>query len=614
MARDSRSASSDSDRSRGRSYSSDAAPARPAPAGGVYVPPFKLAAMLAAAEQEGGDRFQRLSWDALRKSINGLINKVNAANIKPIFARILWRKPARPFTPVYAALVAVINTKFPEIGELLLHRVVTQFRRAYKRNDKPVCTAAATLLAHLVNQQVAHELIALEVLMLLLESPSDDGVELAAAFVTEVGALLQDLAPAGLASVFDRLRAVLHEGGIERRTQFVIENLFALRKAGFERQGHPAVPPELDLVEAEDQITHEISLDDKTDTQTHLDVFREDPDFERHEREYDAIKKEILGEEESEGDEEEDGDDSDSNSESGSSDDEDDPSAAHQHHSLADANTGGPIQDLTQTDLINLRRTIYLTIMSALDFEEAGHKLLKMGIPPGQEMELCTMIIECCSQEKTFIKYYALLGERFAKLRREYCDCFCECFARQYALIHRLETNKLRNVAKFFAHLAATDAVPWSVLACVRLTEEDTTSSSRIFVKIFFQELVEHLGLLALNRRLHAPEAADWVAGVFPTDSAKNMRFAINFFTSIGLGGLTDKMRETLKNLPALLAAQRAAQAALEKDKKGGDDSSSSDDDSSSSDDSSSRAGGFLGRLYGAAIAGTRGAPADADE
>jgi pre-mRNA-splicing factor CWC22 len=28
--------------------------------------------------------------------------------------------------------------------------------------------------------------------------------------------------------------------------------------------------------------------------------------------------------------------------------------------------------------MVNLRRTIYLTIMSALDFEEAGHKLLKM--------------------------------------------------------------------------------------------------------------------------------------------------------------------------------------------------------------------------------------------
>ena len=57
------------------------------------------------------------------------------------------------FTNIYAALVAVMNTKFPEIGELLLTRVVLQFRRAYKRNDKPICIAASKFLAHLVNQQ-----------------------------------------------------------------------------------------------------------------------------------------------------------------------------------------------------------------------------------------------------------------------------------------------------------------------------------------------------------------------------------------------------------------------------------------------------------------------------
>lgn len=165
--------------------------------------------------------------------------------------------------------MAVLNTKFPEIGELLLHRVVTQvglrcrvlpllccccaaavpghagaalwpspaalsrllccccchcltrcfschreacvadpvrasyqpppacntlpcaspsqFKRAYKRNDKPVCVAAIKFIAHLANQQVVHELLPLEILLLLLESPSDDGVEVAVDFVKEVG-------------------------------------------------------------------------------------------------------------------------------------------------------------------------------------------------------------------------------------------------------------------------------------------------------------------------------------------------------------------------------------------------------------------------------------------
>ena len=36
----------------------------------------------------------------------------------------------------------------------------------------------------------------------------------------------------------------------------------------------------------------------------------------------------------------------------------------------------------------------------------------------------------------------------------------------------------------------------------VKLTEEDTTSASRIFLKILFQELSEYMGLLKLNDRL----------------------------------------------------------------------------------------------------------------
>ncbi len=38
-------------------------------------------------------------------------------------------------------------------------------------------------------------------------------------------------------------------------------------QAGFAASGHPAVRPELDLVEDDDQITHEMSLEDKHDPQ-----------------------------------------------------------------------------------------------------------------------------------------------------------------------------------------------------------------------------------------------------------------------------------------------------------------------------------------------------------
>ena len=65
-------------------------------------------------------------------------------------------------------------------------------------------------------------------------------------------------------------------------------------------------------------------------------------------------------------------------------------------------------------------------------------------------------------------------------------------------------------------HLLTTDAISWSVLACIRLTEEDTTSSSRIFIKILFQDLSENLGLMSLNQRLQEPTLQMFFGGIFP--------------------------------------------------------------------------------------------------
>merc|ERR1719440_1550012 len=96
-------------------------------------------------------------------------------------------------------------------------------------------------------------------------------------------------------------------------------------------------------------------------------------------------------------------------------------------------------------------------------------------------------------------------------------------------------------------------------MAYLQLTEEATTSSSRIFIKILFQELSESLGLRKLNERLMDASMAEYFQGIMPRDTPKNVRFAINFFTSIGLGGLTDDLREHLKNMPKMIAQAKAA-------------------------------------------------------
>lgn len=109
---------------------------------------------------------------------------------------------------------------------------------------------------------------------------------------------------------------------------------------------------------------------------------------------------------------------------------------------------------------------------------------------------------------------------------------------------------------------------------------------------MWLQELSEHLGIRLLNERLNDPTMQDSFESIFPRDNPKNTRFSINFFTSIGLGGITENLREYLKNMPRLIMQQQKqvseseAESESESDDESGSSSSSDSDASSSQSDS----------------------------
>jgi pre-mRNA-splicing factor CWC22 len=505
---------------------------------GLYVPPHRLPQLSAESGDQSSLAYQKLTWELLRKSLNGLVNKINVSNLKHIvyelfnenllrgkglFARSLLKaQMAAPnFSHIHASLVAVINTKLPEIGALVLHRVILQFQRAYKRSDKLLCIASCKLLAHLVNQQVAHELVALQLAALLLETPTDDSVEIACDFLAESGQVLNDLCPQGVNAVFERLRGLLHEGEISRRVQYAVESLMAVRKNKF--RDHPGVLKELDLVEDVDKITHEVGLDDDLSPQDELNVFRLDTEFTEHEAEWTEIRKEILGGDEYLGEEEEDSEGEDPNAEL--------------------------IRDFSERDRLNLRKTVYLVIMSSVDFEECANKILKLKVSPAQTDVVATMFIEGCIHESKYSRFFGLLAQRFCQLDELYKGHFERAFIEHYRTIHRFSTNELRNLARFFSHLFYTEAIDWELLRHVQLTKDTTNASSRIFLKIFFQELSESMGVATLKERLGEDDLQPSLEGIFPRNSAKDLRFAVNFFISIGLGAITDKLRELYEQM-----------------------------------------------------------------
>jgi pre-mRNA-splicing factor CWC22 len=103
--------------------------------GGAYIPPARLRMMQEQITDKNSQAYQRLAWEALKKSITGLVNKVNLGNLGIIVRELFKENVVRgrgmltrcivqaqvsspTFTHIYAALVAVINSKVTSIQML----------------------------------------------------------------------------------------------------------------------------------------------------------------------------------------------------------------------------------------------------------------------------------------------------------------------------------------------------------------------------------------------------------------------------------------------------------------------------------------------------------------
>lgn len=143
------------------------------------------------------------------------------------------------------------------------------------------------------------------------------------------------------------------------------------------------------------------------------DVFRANPNFVEDEKAYENLKRNILGAESSE--DEEGSDDASDDEDEEESDDEEDEEQME-------------IRDKTETNLVNLRRTIYLTIMSSVDFEEAGHKLLKIKLEPGQEVSIVVYLIWYLVfflKEIWYLIFISVLSGKIVSLFPCLCCFFC---------------------------------------------------------------------------------------------------------------------------------------------------------------------------------------------
>ncbi|KAF8866067.1 hypothetical protein BDZ45DRAFT_710738 [Acephala macrosclerotiorum] len=460
------------------------------PSAGKYVPPSLRKA--AASDSEELDR--------LRRRTQGLVNRLTEANLISILGDIekLYRENPRqhvtstlpnslPDTLVIlpagfiAAVYKVVGTDF---GAQVIQRIVELFDEHYARaillQNNPDSASAETsketsnlimLLSEMYNFQV-----------LFLSKLSELNAELLLKIIRTSGPQLRQDDPSSLKDIVAMLRPSVErvgENNISVRTKFMIETINNLKN---NRMKTGAVAS---AVTSE----HTIQMKKILGSLNTRNIKASEPlriglkDIQESDK---KGKWWLVGA-----------------SWAGNAPDEDEKNDQND----ANRRAAEPTEDAGTSDLLQLareqrmntdiRRAIFISIMSAEDYQDAYMRLMKLKLKKVQEYEIPKVLVHCAGGEKSYNPYYTLIAKKVCgdkRLRTSFQFCLWDLFKKMGESGEEdnvledeediLETRQIVNFAKMFGTLVLEGGLGLTVFKNLNLSY--LQPKTKTFMEVLF--------------------------------------------------------------------------------------------------------------------------------
>ncbi|KAK6349863.1 suppressor of glycerol defect [Orbilia brochopaga] len=151
----------------------------------------------------------------------------------------------------------------------------------------------------------------------------------------------------------------------------------------------------------------------------------------------------------------------------------------------------------------DIRRAIFVAIMSAEDYTNAQEKLFKLRLKRNQEREIPHVLLHCCGNEAQYNPYYTLIAQQLCShhsLRMTFQFSLWEVFRKmgEEDDMSRSDSNpagddddddkmplrKVVNLAKLYGYLAAHGSLSLMILKTLHLVS--LQPATRTFLEIFF--------------------------------------------------------------------------------------------------------------------------------
>ena len=368
----------------------------------------------------------------LKRQIQGLINRLSDANILTILKDIekiyatnprgyvnttlidlltdMLSEPSallESFIILHAGFIAAVYKVIgPDFGAQIVERIVAEFDKHYQPNKEGVgkhTTNLMSLVSELYTFQVIGSNIVFDYIRFFLDELSEINTELLLRIVRAAGPQLRQDDPTALKDIVVLLQksvASVGQQNLPVRTKFMIETINDLKNnkmktglagASITRDRTTAMKKQLGTLNSRNLKATEplrVGLKDIKDTDKvgkwwlvgaswRNQAQNDAHDDTRHEEENGKVKKAVEF------------------------DEEDDDGEVD-------------LVQLAREQRMNtdVRRAIYISIMSATDFKDAQIRLNKLNLKKAQEIEIPKVIIHCAGAEKTYNPYYTILARK----------------------------------------------------------------------------------------------------------------------------------------------------------------------------------------------------------
>ncbi|KAF2835140.1 dihydrolipoyl dehydrogenase [Patellaria atrata CBS 101060] len=152
----------------------------------------------------------------------------------------------------------------------------------------------------------------------------------------------------------------------------------------------------------------------------------------------------------------------------------------------------------------DIRRAIFVTIMSASDYKDAHLRLLKLRLKKSQELEIPRILLQCAGSEQSYNPYYTLIARRLCsdrKLKMAFQFSLWDFFRQmgekdneddigdydednKYAV----DARQIVNIARMYGGLVANGALPITILKNLNFAYMQV--KTKTFVEIVLNTLI----------------------------------------------------------------------------------------------------------------------------